>query len=57
MVALGAQLIGATADSDQIQLRAERNPKANGRVYRIAFTASDGNGASCAGVARVVASR
>jgi WD40 repeat protein len=39
--------------SNQVSLRAERDNKGDGRVYRIAFTASDGNGGSCSGVATV----
>jgi len=30
-----------------VYVRAERNPKLNGRVYRIAFTVTDGNGGRC----------
>jgi hypothetical protein len=37
----------------QLRVRAERNPHGDGRVYRIAFTASDGRGGSCSGTARV----
>jgi dipeptidyl aminopeptidase/acylaminoacyl peptidase len=39
--------------ADQVQLRAERNPRGDGRVYRLSFTASDGQGGSCAGTATV----
>jgi dipeptidyl aminopeptidase/acylaminoacyl peptidase len=39
--------------ADRIQLRAERNPQGDGRVYRLSFTASDGQGGSCAGTATV----
>lgn len=43
-----AQLTNAGADSNQVLLRAERNPQAqNGRVYRIAYTVTDGQGGSC----------
>lgn len=42
-----AQLTPAGADSNQVLVRAERNPRGNGRVYRIAYTVSDGNGGSC----------
>jgi hypothetical protein len=48
-----AGLVGGSADSNQVRVRAERNPKGNGRVYRIAYTVSDGNGGSCSGVAKV----
>jgi hypothetical protein len=34
-------------------VRAERNPHGDGRVYRIAFTTSDGRGGSCSGIATV----
>jgi Tol biopolymer transport system component len=36
-----------------VNLRAERNPKGDGRVYRVAFTASDGRGGACSGTAKV----
>lgn len=35
------------------QVRAERSGQGDGRVYRIAFTASDGRGGQCSGVATV----
>jgi Tol biopolymer transport system component len=31
----------------ELRVRAERDPRGDGRVYRIAFTASDGRGGSC----------
>lgn len=34
---------------DRVRLRAERSGRGDGRVYRIAFTASDPSGASCSG--------
>jgi dipeptidyl aminopeptidase/acylaminoacyl peptidase len=37
----------------ELRVRAERNPHGDGRVYRIAFTASDGRGGSCSGTATV----
>jgi Tol biopolymer transport system component len=37
----------------QLRIRAERNPHGDGRVYRIAFTATDGRGGSCSGTAKV----
>jgi dipeptidyl aminopeptidase/acylaminoacyl peptidase len=37
----------------QLRVRAERDPHGDGRVYRIAFTASDGRGGSCSGTATV----
>ncbi|MEA2219932.1 MAG: hypothetical protein QOJ35_2558 [Solirubrobacteraceae bacterium] len=47
-----AQLVGATADTNRVRVRAERDPKANGRVYRIAYTVSD-TSATCSGIAKV----
>jgi Tol biopolymer transport system component len=41
----------------QVRVRAERNPHGDGRVYRIAFTAEDGRGGSCSGVATVSVAR
>jgi streptogramin lyase len=40
--------LGAT--SDTVLLRAERSGKGDGRVYRISFSVSDGQGGSCEGV-------
>jgi hypothetical protein len=37
----------------EINLKAERDPKANGRVYRILYTVSDGRGGSCSGFEKV----
>jgi hypothetical protein len=45
------------ATSNQVQLRAEANPKGNGRVYRVAYTVSDGNGGTCTGVETVSVER
>jgi len=45
------------ANSNQVQLRAEANPQGNGRVYRIAYTVSDGNGGTCTGVETVSVAR
>jgi Tol biopolymer transport system component len=39
--------------SNEVRLRAERDLRGDGRVYRIAFEASDSSGASCTGTARV----
>ena len=39
--------------SDKVYVRAERSGKGNGRVYRIAFSASDGRGGTCNGTATV----
>jgi hypothetical protein len=38
---------------DKVQLRAERSGTGDGRVYRIAYTVSDGKGGSCDGTAYV----
>jgi dipeptidyl aminopeptidase/acylaminoacyl peptidase len=37
----------------ELRVRAERNQHGDGRVYRIAFTASDGRGGSCSGTTTV----
>ena len=39
--------------SNKVKLRAERSGLGDGRVYRIAFTGSDGLGGTCVGVATV----
>jgi dipeptidyl aminopeptidase/acylaminoacyl peptidase len=49
--------VGSTTDAQNaagaaVRLRAERAPKGNGRVYRIAFKASDGTD-ECSGVVKV----
>jgi len=36
-----------------VKVRAERSGLGDGRVYRIAFTASDTQGGSCSGTAKV----
>jgi Tol biopolymer transport system component len=44
----------ALDDGDgQVRIRAERDSRGDGRVYRIAFTATDGRGGSCSGTATV----
>ncbi len=43
----------AGGQPDRVSVRAERNPQGDGRVYTIAFTASDGRGGTCSGVADV----
>ena len=43
--------------SDQVYLRAERNPKGDGRVYRIAYVVSDGEGGTCSGTVTVTVPR
>ena len=35
------------------QVRAERSGQGDGRVYRVAFTASDGEGGECSGIGRI----
>jgi hypothetical protein len=39
--------------ANSVDLRAERAGTGDGRVYRIAYTGSDGQGGSCSGVATV----
>ena len=39
--------------ANTVQVRAERSGTADGRVYRIAYTATDTHGATCSGVATV----
>jgi hypothetical protein len=46
-----AALTAAGADSNQVLVRTEANSRFDGRVYRIAYTVSDGNGGSCSGTA------
>jgi dipeptidyl aminopeptidase/acylaminoacyl peptidase len=41
----------------EVRIRAERDPHGDGRVYRISFTASDGRGGSCSGIAKVAVPR
>jgi hypothetical protein len=43
----------AGASGNQVRLRAERSGRGDGRVYRVAFTATDPSGASCTGTAKV----
>jgi len=40
-------------DPSSVILRAERSGLADGRVYRVAYTVTDGRGGSCSGIARV----
>ena len=43
----------AVINSDStVGVRVERSAKGDGRVYRIGFTADDGNGGTCEGVVR-----
>jgi len=46
-----AALTPAGVSSSEVLVRAEANPHRDGRVYRIAFTVSDGNGGTCSGTA------
>jgi Regulator of chromosome condensation (RCC1) repeat len=46
-----AALTSGGASSNQVLVRAEASPQFNGRVYRIAYTVSDGHGHSCSGTA------
>jgi hypothetical protein len=46
-----AALTSAGASSNKVLVRSEANSLFNGRVYRIAYTVSDGNGGSCSGSA------
>jgi len=46
-----AALTPAGANSNQVFVRTEANSHFNGRVYRIAYTVSDGNGGTCSGTA------
>lgn len=41
----------------EVRLRAEREPRGDGRVYRITFEATDGHGASCSGNVEVTVPR
>ena len=43
----------AGGSSDRVELRAERNPKGDGRVYEVSFRASDGQGGTCSGAVGV----
>jgi hypothetical protein len=43
----------AGGSPDRVELRAERNPKGDGRVYEISFRASDGQGGTCSGAVSV----
>jgi hypothetical protein len=46
-----AALTSAGTDSNQVRVRSEANSRFNGRVYRIAYTVSDGKSGSCSGTA------
>jgi len=52
-----AQLTAAGANSRQVRVRAERSPQGDGRVYRIAYTVSDGKGGSCSDGEKVAVPR
>lgn len=42
---------------DGVELRAEFNPRGDGRIYRLAFEVSDGKGGGCTGAVTVAVSR
>lgn len=46
-----AALTSVGANSNQVRVRSEANSRFNGRVYRIAYSVSDGNGGTCSGSA------
>jgi hypothetical protein len=48
-----ARLTAAGADSNQVQMRAERSPQGDGRVYLTAFTVTGPDGARCSAIAKV----
>jgi dipeptidyl aminopeptidase/acylaminoacyl peptidase len=50
---VGAPDAVSTTIPSRVRLRAERDPKGDGRAYRIAFEASDGRGDTCTGFATV----
>ena len=50
---VGARDAISTTQPNRVRLRAERSPHGDGRVYRIAFEASDGRGGTCTGYATV----
>jgi hypothetical protein len=43
----------STGNSNQVQVRAERNGTGDGRVYQVSFTADDGHGGTCSGTVDV----
>jgi WD40 repeat protein len=45
------------ASPDKVNLRAERNPQGDGRIYNVEFIASDGRGGSCSGDVTVTVPR
>ena len=47
----------ARVEGTTVALRAERNPKGDGRIYRVAFTATDGRGGECAAEVAVAVPR
>jgi hypothetical protein len=49
----GVRDAAPTGEDSSVRLRAERDLARDGRVYRIAFEASDGQGGSCNGVVKV----
>jgi Tol biopolymer transport system component len=49
----GARDAQHSVGDDNVRLRADRDPRGDGRVYTIAFEATDGRGGSCEGGANV----
>ena len=49
----GSTACDARIENGKLQVRAERSGSGNGRVYEIAFSASDSSGATCEGTVRV----
>jgi len=49
----GAPDAAAGGSTDQVQVRAERDGGGDGRVYRISYTATDADGATCSGTVTV----
>ncbi|MFN8590319.1 MAG: choice-of-anchor L domain-containing protein [Thermomicrobiales bacterium] len=47
--AVGSKADASGIGSDRARVRREANPKGDGRIYRIGFTAEDGQGDTCAG--------
>jgi hypothetical protein len=52
-----AALTSSGVSSNQVLVRSEANSHFNGRVYRIAYSVSDGNGGKCSGTTKVEVQR
>jgi hypothetical protein len=48
----GVQYV-ASLEKATVHVRAERNPKLDGRVYEVAYTVTNGEGSSCSGIVEV----